>query len=87
MGWNRVRAIGNGWAWPRPEGDAYFANSYRLERGGEAAVGWSVMTGEYGGEFVAAMARGRVLACQFHPELSGAFGREMLDAWLGVARC
>jgi imidazoleglycerol phosphate synthase glutamine amidotransferase subunit HisH len=30
---------------------------------------------DHGGPFVAALERGAVLACQFHPELSGAWGR------------
>jgi imidazoleglycerol phosphate synthase glutamine amidotransferase subunit HisH len=47
------------------------------------------MTSEYGSAFVAAMAKsdGGILACQFHPELSGAFGRSLLAGWLEVARC
>jgi glutamine amidotransferase len=28
------------------------------------------------------MERGTVLACQFHPELSGAWGRDLLGRWL-----
>jgi len=31
---------------------------------------------------VAAMERGAVLACQFHPELSGRFGLALLSRWL-----
>jgi imidazoleglycerol phosphate synthase glutamine amidotransferase subunit HisH len=38
---------------------------------------------------VAAIERDAVLACQFHPELSGAWGEELIRRWLrrGGARC
>ncbi|MDF1563695.1 MAG: imidazole glycerol phosphate synthase subunit HisH [Deltaproteobacteria bacterium] len=68
MGWN---AVG--------EGEAYFANSYRLA---EVPAGWEVAWAWHGGPFVAALERGAVLACQFHPELSGAFGQGLLERWL-----
>lgn len=76
LGWNEVRAgrdcrfLTDGWA--------YFANSYRIE---DLPVGWAGAITDYGGEFVAAMEQGDVLACQFHPELSGAWGSEILAAW------
>lgn len=60
-------------------GYAYFANSYRL---GSAPDGWSAAMSEHGGPFVAALERGGVLACQFHPELSGAWGGELLRGWI-----
>ena len=47
-------------------GYAYFANSYRVQD----APGCRVATAEHGGRFVAALEQGRVLAFQFHPELS-----------------
>ena len=77
LGWNRVtpdagsRFITPGWA--------YFANSYRLDR---VPLGWLGSWTEYGGSFVSAMERGAVLACQFHPELSGAWGADVLRRWL-----
>ncbi len=74
FGWNEVAGEGH---LLRP-GFAYFANSYRAV----AAPGWTVATTEHGGRFVAAMERGRVLTCQFHPELSGAYGRGLLEGWL-----
>ena len=37
-------------------------------------------------EIVAAIERGDVLACQFHPELSGAWGAELLGRWV-EGRC
>ena len=77
LGWNRVdpdpgcRFVTPGWA--------YFANSYRFDTLPE---GWSGATSEHGGSFVAAMERGDVLACQFHPELSGPWGLRLLERWV-----
>jgi imidazole glycerol phosphate synthase glutamine amidotransferase subunit len=77
LGWNRIE--------PEPgcrllrAGHVYFANSYRLAR---APAGWHVARSTHGEPFVAALERGPVLVCQFHPELSGAFGRELLSRWL-----
>ncbi|HPQ71756.1 MAG TPA: imidazole glycerol phosphate synthase subunit HisH [bacterium] len=61
------------------EGYAYFANSYRLTATPE---GWHVAHAQYDGRFLAALERGAVLACQFHPELSGPYGLELLRRWL-----
>ena len=76
MGWNRVRPgpgsmLTAGWA--------YFANSFKADG---LPRGWVGSTAEHGGRFVAAAERGAVLGCQFHPELSGAWGQEILRRWL-----
>jgi imidazole glycerol phosphate synthase glutamine amidotransferase subunit len=60
-------------------GDAAFANSFALT---EAPSGWYAAWSNHGGRFVAALERGRTLACQFHPELSGAWGLDLLRRWL-----
>lgn len=82
MGWNRVQAPAQAdWI---ESGHAYFANSYRVSADQRSALeraGWSVATCDYDGAFVAAIARDGVLACQFHPELSGAWGLELLRRW------
>lgn len=78
IGWNRVvpdREI----EWIE-EGFAYFANSYYLPV--TAAPGWQGLQSDHGSRFLAAAARGRVLACQFHPELSGVWGHSLLRWWL-----
>lgn len=80
LGWNRVEAPGA--ARFLTDGYAYFANSYRA---GGAPAGWSAATSEHGGRFVAAMERGNVLACQFHPELSGTWGLALIKRWIDVA--
>ncbi len=77
LGWNEVvpepsaRFLNPGWA--------YFANSYRLTA---APDGWTTARTPYGGAFISAMERGDVLACQFHPELSGPWGAQLLGRWL-----
>ena len=84
LGWNGIE--------PEPgcrflgAGHAYFANSYHLD---ERPAEWRAAWAEHGVRFVAALERGSVLACQFHPELSGAFGRELLGSWLreGAPAC
>lgn len=57
----------------------YFANSYRIE---DAPEGWKATMANYDGSFVAMMRKGRILACQFHPELSGATGLNLVKHWL-----
>jgi len=85
MGWNRVvPAAGSAYV---EAGHAYFANSYRLPADAESSswlqrYGWRWSTADYAGSFVAACERGAVLACQFHPELSGSWGSSLLRRWL-----
>jgi imidazole glycerol phosphate synthase glutamine amidotransferase subunit len=82
LGWNEVRADA-GCRFLRT-GHAYFANSFRFA---DAPAGWLAARTTHGEEFVAAMERGRTLACQFHPELSGAWGEELLRRWIEAATC
>jgi imidazole glycerol phosphate synthase glutamine amidotransferase subunit len=82
LGWNRVR-VGAGARLLR-DGTAYFANSYRLT---EAPEGWVAAFSDHGGPFIAALERGPVLACQFHPELSGPWGQDLIERWLEVEPC
>ena len=77
LGWNEVNPQ-TGCALLQP-GYAYFANSYRLS---QVPEGWSGAVTTHGEAFVAAFERGPVLACQFHPELSGTWGRALLSRWL-----
>ena len=76
LGWNVVSPDGCELI---EEGHAYYANSYRL---GEPPAGWRCAFTEHGERFVAAMERGHVLACQFHPELSGPWGHALLRRWI-----
>lgn len=80
FGWNRIMPNG-GCRFFEP-GHAYFANSYCVTA---APAGWGAAYADYGGRFLAGLERGAVLACQFHPELSGAWGRRLLRRWLDAA--
>ncbi len=86
MGWNEVsapdgcRVLSSGWA--------YFANSYRVEAGVAMPTGWVCARATHGEAFVAGVEGfgGRVVACQGHPELSGAWGRGVIERWAAAAR-
>lgn len=82
LGWNRV-AAGPGCSLLE-DGYAYYANSYAWPA--PAPEGWAAAATEHGARFVAAVERGAVLACQFHPELSGAWGAGLLSRWLARAK-
>ena len=81
FGWNQVAPTDDA-RLLRP-GYAYFANSYKIDA---LPPGWAGATTPHGAPFVAAIERGPVLACQFHPELSGDWGNALLQAWLQAAR-
>lgn len=76
FGWNQIEPEA-GCRFLEP-GYAYFANSFRAE----VAPGCVVAHARHGDPFIAAFERGDVLACQFHPELSGAFGHRLIKRWL-----
>lgn len=77
LGWNAVEAeescrlLSSGWA--------AYANSFALLA---KPSGWSAAWSRYGLRFVAGLERGDVLLCQFHPELSGPWGRALLTRFL-----
>ena len=82
LGWNDVEAPED--ARLLEPGTAYYANSYRVVD----APGVVCATSDYGGRFVAAIEDGPLVGCQFHPELSGAYGRALLARWVeGGAAC
>lgn len=85
FGWNEVVA---------PEGArflktgfAYFANSYRWTETPKRTDGKLslVATTTYDTAFFSAVESGNLLACQFHPELSGPWGLALLRRWLEVS--
>ena len=81
LGWNAV--VSDADCRILASGFAYFANSYRLAvrpKGCRAAIT------DHGGAFVAVVERGALVACQFHPELSGACGQALLRRFVQSAR-
>jgi len=60
------------------EGDfVYFVHSYQAADCAESVIA----TAEYGAPLTAAVARGNVFGCQFHPEKSGEVGLNILRAF------
>jgi len=79
MGWNTVS-----WRGPQApssgQGDYYyFVHSYYARPTDPTVI---AATADYGGAFCAAVARGRLLATQFHPEKSQVVGRRLLQTFL-----
>ena len=79
LGWNAVVPHESCQVKKFEIGEAYFANSFRLATPPE---GWDYATTDYDGGFVSSFWRGNTLACQFHPELSGAWGQQLLKNWI-----
>lgn len=85
LGWNDV-AMG-GEPGLLEGGAAYFAHSYAFtDPEAFTRDGWRVATAREGVPFVAAAERGAVLLCQLHPELSGSFGKRLLERWVRAAK-
>ncbi len=63
------------------EGDCvYFVHSFYAADCDDHVIA----TAEYGAELTAAVAKGNVYGCQFHPEKSGKVGLEILKAFIGL---
>ena len=84
IGWNALRFNPSATDSPCPlfsyikEGDCvYFVHSYSAHCPAEFVTA----TTEYGAELTAAVQRGNVYGCQFHPEKSGAVGLNILRAF------
>ena len=80
MGWNALKLCPGGHPLFRyiREGDhVYFVHSYCGVRCEDSVIA----TAEYGASLTAAVARGNVMGCQFHPEKSGAVGLAILRAF------
>jgi glutamine amidotransferase len=77
MGWNRIRPMSDHplLAGIRPEDEFYFVHSYYPVPEDPAAV---LATADYGVSFAAVIARGHLVATQFHLEKSGRPGLRML---------
>lgn len=84
FGWNRVTPDAGCEA--IEDGFAYYANSFGVR---ERPGGWACAMSVLESPFVGALQRGPVVACQFHPELSGPWGLDLLRRWMAmeVAAC
>ncbi|KAI3326202.1 putative bifunctional histidine biosynthesis protein hishf [Xylariaceae sp. AK1471] len=85
IGWNSANASSKSLYDLRPESKYYYVHSYRYPyvKGQLESQGWNVATGSYGEEtFVGAVAKGNVLATQFHPEKSGVAGLRVIKYFL-----
>ena len=78
IGWNALKFVGNHPLFKYiKEGDCvYFVHSFY-----GADCPDVIATAEYGAELTAAVARGNVMGCQFHPEKSGSVGLNILKAF------
>ncbi|KAG9247971.1 hypothetical protein BJ878DRAFT_112014 [Calycina marina] len=86
IGWNSANTAGQEVYGLRPSSKYYYVHSYKIPYGLKEELesqGWSLATARYEDEeFVGAVAKGNVLATQFHPEKSGAAGLRVLKAFL-----
>lgn len=79
QGWNDVTATPG--CKIVQSGVAYFSNSFCMRA---MPLGWTGATSQHGVAFVSALERGNVVALQFHPELSGEFGINLLARWMNA---
>src|SRR5699024_2388037 len=90
LGWSTIRpAEGSSLFDGLGNNRFYFAHSYAVldwefEQGVEAMAPPQVSWANHGGEFVAAVENGPLTGVQFHPELSGKAGLQLLNNWLGT---
>ncbi len=83
LGWNQVQTNNSRWL---TSGFAYFAHSYYLPN--STPFNAEVAVTDYGTSFIAAFETSNILACQFHPELSGSWGAALIRRWLeGSTEC
>ena len=83
MGWNRVDWSGPAAGTFGPDGEHYyFVHSYVVRPADASLV---AATSDYGEPFCAAVARGRLLATQFHPEKSQAAGMALLRGFFAAS--
>jgi len=85
IGWNDALPSGTALYDLRPASKYYYVHAFKYpyRRGELEGQGWSVASATYGGEtFVGAVAKGNVVATQFHPEKSGVAGLRVIRAFL-----
>ena len=79
IGWNALHLRGDNPIMSNTaEGDCvYFVHSFYAAQCDDSVIA----TSEYGAELTAAVAKGNVFGCQFHPEKSGSVGLGILKAF------
>ena len=84
MGWNQVRQVGSHPIFDGiPDGaNFYFVHSYYAEPDDKSLVAGET---EYGIPICSVIARGNLIATQFHPEKSGELGLKMYDNFMKLA--
>ncbi|CZT06410.1 probable bifunctional histidine biosynthesis protein hishf [Rhynchosporium agropyri] len=85
IGWNSANTADKSVYGLRPGSKYYYVHSFKIpyRKGELESQGWDVATARYGNEeFVGAVAKGNILATQFHPEKSGVAGLRVLKAFL-----
>jgi glutamine amidotransferase len=84
MGWNQVKQVGSHPVFDGipDEANFYFVHSYYAEPGDKSLV---VGETNYGVTICSAIARGNLVAVQFHPEKSGDFGLKMYHNFIKLA--
>jgi imidazole glycerol-phosphate synthase subunit HisH len=84
MGWNQITVQGNGHPFLAAAGGSgthlYFVHSFNAVADDASIVVATARHGRF--EITAAVARGNVFACQFHPEKSQAAGLSLLSAFV-----
>ena len=83
MGWNSLKIDPNSRLFKGiPDGNyVYFVHSYYLKAGSEDIV---AATTEYGTHIHAAVEKGNLYACQFHPEKSSQTGLNILENFISL---
>lgn len=80
IGWNALSFGGKShplWKYINEGDHVYFVHSFYAAECEESVIA----TAEYGAPLTAAVAKGNVLGCQFHPEKSGEVGLNILKAF------
>lgn len=79
IGWNALHITRQNrlWKYIQPNDCVYFVHSYYAVDCGDSLIA----TAEYGKELTAAVAKGNIFGCQFHPEKSGSVGLKILKAF------
>ncbi len=82
IGWNGIRLQKNSKLFNGYQNEKlYFVHSYHAQVT-EATLDWALTLTDYGYEFVSAVEKGNITACQFHPEKSGKAGLNILNNFL-----